>query len=532
MTIFGGGQFGTSSFNALYDDVWVLTNANGVGGTPTWLPLAPVGGPPAPRAGHVAVYDTQNNQMVIFGGGNNGIESVPNDVWVLSNANGLGGTPTWTQLSPGGVPPSRREHFAAGYDANTNRMMIFGGCCYWTNDSWVLTNANGLAGTPQWIQLSPGGTLPGIRNTPAFGYDPGGNFLLIFGIAGAGLTYNDTWELLGANDSSGTPQWVNLIPNGQAGSPPINSGFNTSAASSYDIKNQRLISLENIPDGTGGAVLQPWVLAYQGATSGTIQITTNLSLATFTITGPTTYMGSGISFMQGDAPAGLYPHPPVPLPGGPVAPSLAESAPEQSLAWFETQLLAVRPLVGSVWHPGTTPPAGITATRLANSNSTCSPTNSLLPGSCPICPTHRSTAGQHRPNASPALENPCHLRSTPPPDRVSAWSARLRVALAPASLRRSRGRRPPSDEATGACDEHCLEPGARPSAPHSCARRTTATPCSSSTTACVDRHAPRRLPSPQYMPRSAPAVGLAKRGVIPPNNSTSECYLVTTVILV
>jgi len=261
MVIFGGGQFGGSIFNTLFNDAWVLTNANGLGGTPTWLPLSPVGGPPAAREGQHALYDQQNNRMIVFGGGNNGIEDVPNDVWVLTNANGLGGTAAWNQLSPTGVLPSRRENFAAGYDPSTNRMMIFGGCCYWTNDSWLLTNANGLGGPPRWTQLSPLGTLPGIRQTPAFAYDPSANFLLIFGIGGAGAIYNDTWTLSNANGSPGNSQWVNLIPNGAANSPPIISGYNTSSASAYDPTNQRLISLKNAPDGSGGAVLQTWVLA-------------------------------------------------------------------------------------------------------------------------------------------------------------------------------------------------------------------------------------------------------------------------------
>jgi hypothetical protein len=261
MIVFGGGQFGGSIFNTLFNDAWVLTNANGVGGTPTWLPLSPVGGPPAPREGQRAVYDAQNNRMTVFGGGNNGIEDVPNDVWVLTNANGIGGTPSWNQLSPAGVLPSRRENFAAGYDPTTNRLMIFGGCCYWTNDTWVLTNANGLGGTPQWVQQSPSGTLPSIRQTPAFGYDPAGNFLLIFGMGNEAGPLNDTWQLLTANSSARTPQWINLIPANAPNSPPIISGYNTSSASGYDPTNQRLISLKNAPDGSGGAVLQTWVLA-------------------------------------------------------------------------------------------------------------------------------------------------------------------------------------------------------------------------------------------------------------------------------
>ncbi len=260
MIIFGGGQFGTSVFNTLYNDVWVLTNANGLGGTPSWVPLAPTGGPPPARAGQQAVYDSQNNRMIIYGGGNNGIEDVPTDVWVLTNANGLGGTPTWLQFSPANGAPAA-EHYATGYDPNTNRMIFFGGCCYWTNATWALLNANGLGGTPTWMQLSPGGTLPAIRQTPAYGYDPTNNFLVIFGMAGPGTAYNDTWQLLNANGAAGTPEWMNLIPNDASGSPPIISGYNTSSASGYDIANQRLISLENTPVAGGGAILQPWVLA-------------------------------------------------------------------------------------------------------------------------------------------------------------------------------------------------------------------------------------------------------------------------------
>lgn len=262
MIIFGGGQFGPSLFHALFNDVWVLTYANGLGGTPTWMPLTPTGGPPPARAGHEAVYDAQNNRMIVYGGGNNGIEDVPTDVWVLTNANGLGGTPTWLQFSPPNGSPAE-EHYATGYDPNTNRMIFFGGCCYWTNNTWVLENANGLGGAPAWMQLSPGGTLPALRQTPAYGYDPSNNFLLIFGTSGPGGAYNDTWQLLNANGAAGTPTWTNLIPNGEPSSPPTISGYNTSSASGYDVANQRLISLDNTPVSGGGAVLQPWVLALQ-----------------------------------------------------------------------------------------------------------------------------------------------------------------------------------------------------------------------------------------------------------------------------
>src|SRR5262249_11228267 len=155
----------------LYNDVWVLTNANGLGGTPTWVPLLPSGTPPAPREGHAAVYDASSNRMIVFGGGNNGIMSVPNDLWVLTNPNGLGGTSTWIQLATEGQLPPRIERFASGYDSTNSRLTIFGGCCFWTNTTWLLKNANGLSGNPTWSQVSPAGTIPSIREVHAFGYN-------------------------------------------------------------------------------------------------------------------------------------------------------------------------------------------------------------------------------------------------------------------------------------------------------------------------------------------------------------------------
>jgi uncharacterized protein (TIGR03437 family) len=266
MIVFGGGQFGGNVFNVRFNDVWVLTNANGLGGTPQWIPLAPVGGPPAAREGQRAIYDALNNRMTVFGGGNNGIMDIPNDVWLLSNANGLGGTPEWTQLFPSGNAAGPIERFAAGYDPGTNRMVIFGGCCYWNNETFVLTFANGLGGQPQWMLMSPSGTLPSIRETPAFGYDPAGNFLLIFGMGNNTGLLNDTWELSNANGASVVPQWTNLIPDGEPQSPPITSGL-ASIASAYDAANQRLISLKNGLDAAGNAAVQAWVFALKSPVS-------------------------------------------------------------------------------------------------------------------------------------------------------------------------------------------------------------------------------------------------------------------------
>ena len=80
MTIFGGSGSATQ-----LNDVWVLSGANGLG-TPMWTQLAPTGTAPLPMNSFNAVYDPGTNRMIIFGG-NDGVTAF-NNVWVLTNANG------------------------------------------------------------------------------------------------------------------------------------------------------------------------------------------------------------------------------------------------------------------------------------------------------------------------------------------------------------------------------------------------------------------------------------------------------------
>ena len=123
MIVFGGRDREGKNLN----DVWVLVGANGIGAH-QWVELiknGAAGSPPA-RSGHSTVYDSANNRLIVFGGCGGYCVPVLNDVWVLSNANGLGGTPVWTQLPlPNG--PAARTNAAASYDAVNNRLIVFGG---------------------------------------------------------------------------------------------------------------------------------------------------------------------------------------------------------------------------------------------------------------------------------------------------------------------------------------------------------------------------------------------------------------------
>ncbi len=217
MIVFGGGLGSTSP---CVNDTWILTNATGVSGSPAWNQLHPTGPVPSVRGSFVAVYDDANNRMMIFGGDDCFPSNLYNEVWVLTNANGQGGTPAWVQLSPSGTLPPPTSQANGVYDPTSNTLMVFGGTQnndndIPTNNVWVLSHANGMGGSPAWTQLSPSGPLPAGRYAGGAVYDAATNQMTIFG-GSNGITgpLNDTWVLSNANGLGGTPAWTQLNPVG------------------------------------------------------------------------------------------------------------------------------------------------------------------------------------------------------------------------------------------------------------------------------------------------------------------------------
>ena len=213
MTVFGGGDAA-----GVLDDLWVLTNANGSGGPPTWYQLAVSGGPPPARTFHTAVYDPLANRMIVFGGTTGPLAL--NDVWVLSNADGLGGYPVWTQLNPSGGPPPPRAMHTATFDPTTNRMTIFGGGSdpVGSNDVWVLSNANGLGGPPTWTQLSPSGGPPQQRIRASAVYHPATNRMTLYSGFSGCCFIGDLWVLTNANGLTELEVAIEIKPPSQ---PPV-----------------------------------------------------------------------------------------------------------------------------------------------------------------------------------------------------------------------------------------------------------------------------------------------------------------------
>jgi hypothetical protein len=260
-------MFGGSTGSTRFNDVWVLSGGNGLGGTPIWNKLSPAGSPPAARYNHMAVYDSITNSMIIYGGCEGGCFPIANDAWVLSHANGIGGTPTWSLLTSSGPSTGGRQSMAKVYDPTSNRAIIFGGQNGGGSggatfpEVWVLTNANGTGGSAVWSQLTTSGTIPPGQYGPSSLYDVTNNRLTVAGGAayGSGVPTNAVYVLTNANGIGGTPTWTNLIAEGAAGSPAGFGGY----PAAYDATNNRGILVES------GGTNNIWLLSNANGTGGT-----------------------------------------------------------------------------------------------------------------------------------------------------------------------------------------------------------------------------------------------------------------------
>ena len=205
-----GGSTSTTMSGTCVNDYWALNGANGTGTSYSWSKAAPTGTAPSARMGHTAVYDSANDIMVVFGGYDCAGHYLA-DVFVMQNAAGISGKPSWSALTVSGSGPAAREFATAVYDPGTNRMIVYGGDQGSSpmGDVWVLNNANGRGGTASWTQLSPTGLAPTARSGHVAFYDPTNNRMTISGGYSGTAVVADSWVLVNANNST-TPNWTQL----------------------------------------------------------------------------------------------------------------------------------------------------------------------------------------------------------------------------------------------------------------------------------------------------------------------------------
>jgi hypothetical protein len=205
--------FGGNSNTAALNDTWILTNSDGKHGQPAWIALSTVNAPPTADYS-TGMYDPTSNRMILYGG------AAGTDVWVLTNANALGsGSSTWTQLLPLGAFPVPLSNWEKQmYDPVRNVLIVYDS----TAGVWALSHANGLGGIPAWTQLNPAAGPSGRAGFAAV-YNPDSNRMIVFGGSDGTINFNDIWVLAHANGLDGTPQWIPL-PTGTATVPAGREG--------------------------------------------------------------------------------------------------------------------------------------------------------------------------------------------------------------------------------------------------------------------------------------------------------------------
>src|SRR5439155_6266736 len=121
--LFGGLGASSGEFN----DTWAYDfNTN------TWTKMDPVAEAPA-RGSHAMTYETRSDRVILFGGNSNA--GLLNDTWAYDfNTN------SWTDRAPS-VGPAASYSVGMAYDAQSDRLILFGGCCTSLglplNDTWA-----------------------------------------------------------------------------------------------------------------------------------------------------------------------------------------------------------------------------------------------------------------------------------------------------------------------------------------------------------------------------------------------------------
>lgn len=178
--------YGGTDGKAVFGDLWEFDLEQN-----RWMALAAGGGDPGSLAYHSAVYDPVAKRMVLFGGSPDR-RTVTDAQWSLSLERGR---EAWVKIESPVAPGPRAAHSAA-YDAEKNRMMVFGGCartlrsCRYTNDVWEMDLT---LGAEKWTAIAPLNVPPPERESAAIFIRRSDQALVVTGGFSARGYHRDTW---------------------------------------------------------------------------------------------------------------------------------------------------------------------------------------------------------------------------------------------------------------------------------------------------------------------------------------------------
>jgi DNA-binding SARP family transcriptional activator len=150
--------FGGNDCMATYlAELWRLTFDDSTMRTGKWTRLLPdsSAGAPARRNGDAVVYDAAHRRMWVHGG-NLGAGQEITELWRLDHADGMDGTPSWHPVRCEGEAPALVNHVAI-YDSINGTLVLFGGLdvnSHPRNDVWSVTGLSDGGSHCRWARLA------------------------------------------------------------------------------------------------------------------------------------------------------------------------------------------------------------------------------------------------------------------------------------------------------------------------------------------------------------------------------------------
>jgi hypothetical protein len=168
IVLFGGQLTGTMQGS---DETWAYDVASN-----TWTKMKPEVSPPE-KAAVDLVYDSESDRVILFGG-NLG----DSDTWAYDY-----NTNTWTEMSKG---PGGHLGYRMAYDIESDRCILFGGYLMgieFFDDTWAYDY-----NLDTWTKMNPS-TRPAGRNYHAMAYDAQADRVILFGGGEWNKNFGDTW---------------------------------------------------------------------------------------------------------------------------------------------------------------------------------------------------------------------------------------------------------------------------------------------------------------------------------------------------
>ena len=168
---------------ALFADLWSFDFQS-----QTWSQLSDGTSGPASRWLSAAAYDAEGERLIVYGGARSAapLEGLT-DIWSFDGS-------TWSQLTATGTAPSPRAYVAYTHDTSRNRLIIYAGLESILASGFTDLYALDL-GTMTWSLLHDGVGGPSARFWSTKSYDAATERYLVFGCHVDPGVDNDGWSL-------------------------------------------------------------------------------------------------------------------------------------------------------------------------------------------------------------------------------------------------------------------------------------------------------------------------------------------------